>query len=324
MVSITGDLTGDVTGDPPNLAMGDLDAESGFLITDEDWQIVTQPANGTASIDPDTGVWTYTVDPAFFADLDNGEIVSDTFTVDVTATISFFGFPLDVTATPVEVTITIEGVCFTAGTLIDIGAGSIPVETLQIGDLVATSDNGLQPIRWIESSTIEAEHLQDSPALRPVRISKGSLGPGVPARDLLVSQQHRILVRGPKVELLFGTDEVLVAAKHLCTWPGIAVVETDEPVEYLHILLDRHEILTADGAHAESLFLGEETLHTLSSDALQELSAIYPDRGSDQTPGFGRAARLILRQHEARALGQGLDSRPPTSCGASATVLTTA
>ncbi|WP_050604210.1 Hint domain-containing protein [Ruegeria sp. 6PALISEP08] len=304
-VTITGELTGDVTGSPPNVAMGQPTLDNGtFTPTTQTWTIATPPANGTASIDPNTGEWTYTVDPTFFDSLDNGEIVFDTFFISVTGTtqVGPFTLPFSNNPDPVAVTIRIEGVCFAAGTLIETEDGPKVIETLDVSHKVATADHGLQPIRWIESSVIPPERLRDEPALQPVCISAGSLGPNTPCRDLLVSQQHRILVKGPKVELLFGAAEALVAAKHLCSWPGIHIDTSIETVEYLHILLDQHEILNADGAQAESLFLGEEALYTLSSDALSELAAIFPDRPTSAHTGFGRAARLILREHEARAL----------------------
>ena len=43
----------------------------------------------------------------------------------------------------------------------------------------------------------------------PVLIPAGALGN---TRDLLVSQQHRMLVTGWRAELMFGEPEVLVAA----------------------------------------------------------------------------------------------------------------
>ena len=304
MVSITieGDTTGLVTGNPPNQATGDLDLDSNVTILSETWEIASPPANGTASVDPITGEWTYTVDPAFFDSLDNNSPpVEDTFTIQVSGQYAGLFGPVDYVRDQV-ITITIEGVCFTADTLIDTEHGAQRIQDLAVDDYVLTADHGAQQIRWIESSVLSPERLRDNPAMRPVRIRAGSLGPDTPSRDLLVSQQHRILVRGPKVELLFGTSEALVAAKHLCTWPGITIEPADAPVEYFHILLDRHEILTAEGAPAESLFLGEETLHTLSSDGLQELATIFPDTASERGAGFGRAARMILRNFEAQML----------------------
>lgn len=302
-VTINGDLTGDVTGDPPNMAGGQLIVGDGTLpLISQNWEITTPPANGTASIDADTGEWTYTVDPAFFDSLDDNEVVFDTFFVQVTGAVEIAGFAVPYGSDPTEISIRIEGVCFTSGTLIDTPNGSRLIETLTVGDVITTADRGAQPIRWIESSYLTSDRLDENPAMRPVRLTAGSLGPGNPRRDLLVSQQHRILVRGPKTQLLFGASEVLVAAKHLCGWPGIDIDISNQPVEYVHLLMDRHEILIAEGAMAESLFLGEEALYTISSDALRELAEIFPNRITQHECGLGLAARRILREHEARML----------------------
>ncbi|MEM1005490.1 MAG: Hint domain-containing protein, partial [Pseudomonadota bacterium] len=147
-VTINGDLTGDVTGDPPNMAGGQLIVGDGTLpLISQNWEITTPPANGTASIDADTGEWTYTVDPAFFDSLDDNEVVFDTFFVQVTGAVEIAGFAVPYGSDPTEISIRIEGVCFTSGTLIDTPNGSRLIETLTVGDVITTADRGAQPIR---------------------------------------------------------------------------------------------------------------------------------------------------------------------------------
>ncbi|WP_282154320.1 VCBS domain-containing protein [Ruegeria atlantica] len=82
MVSIVGTTTGFVTGDPPNVATGDLGLD-GFPLS-QNWTISQQSVLGVASIDPNTGEWTYTVNQSDFDDIPFGDIVTDTFTVQVT------------------------------------------------------------------------------------------------------------------------------------------------------------------------------------------------------------------------------------------------
>lgn len=48
--------------------------------------------------------------------------------------------------------------------------------------------------------------------MAPVRIVTGRFGA---TRDLLVSQDHPILCEGPRIELMFETQQVLVATRHL-------------------------------------------------------------------------------------------------------------
>ena len=59
-----------------------------------------------------------------------------------------------------------------------------------------------------------------------IRIGAGALGAGLPERDLMVSPQHRVMVRSDLARELSGQDEVLVAAKHLLAVEGIEIVGT--------------------------------------------------------------------------------------------------
>lgn len=55
---------------------------------------------------------------------------------------------------------------------------------------------------------------------------------------------------------MFGTDEVLVAAKQLLQLDGIDIATDVERVDYYHILFDRHEVMILNGAETESLYTG--------------------------------------------------------------------
>jgi hypothetical protein len=120
------------------------------------------------------------------------------------------------------------------------------------------------------------------------------------ARALLVSPQHRLLVGGWRVKLLFGEDEVLVAAKDLVDGRFITREETTE-VTYVHLLLAAHEILDAEGAAAESLHLGPYITGQLPAPARAEIAALFPGL-ADAAPHGPRAARRCLRAWEARLL----------------------
>ncbi|PZO72902.1 MAG: hypothetical protein DI629_20525, partial [Mesorhizobium amorphae] len=45
-------------------------------------------------------------------------------------------------------------VCFLPGTLIATPSGTVPVETLAIGDLVLTADGNAQPVRFLFQQTV--------------------------------------------------------------------------------------------------------------------------------------------------------------------------
>lgn len=167
--------------------------------------------------------------------------------------------------------------CFTLGTMIATPDGERLIEGLQVGDLVSTRDHGPQAIRWIGRRQLSLKQLLAAENLNPVLIRKSSLGKNIPKSDLLLSPQHRLLLRSRIVKRLTGEDEVLAPACQLAGWPGIESQPAVGPVTYLHLMFDRHEIIEANGCWVESLFLGKQAKRGLSLSARQEILAIFPE-----------------------------------------------
>lgn len=170
-----------------------------------------------------------------------------------------------------------DAVCFTTGVQILTVHGVRPVESLNTGDILVTLDHGLQPVRRIISSEITAVRLMVEAHRRPIVIQRGALGRGQPARDLRVSPQHRILIRNEKAGIILGANEHLVPAVHLLGWPGVSRDDSCEPFSYFHLIMDRHEVIFADGAPAESLYFGHMAQEVIGPNAIEELLAIFPD-----------------------------------------------
>ena len=195
-------------------------------------------------------------------------------------------------------------ICFGADALIRTVSGEVPAGELSVGDLVETADAGPRAIRWIGRRTLDAAMLEANPKLRPIRICKGALGAGLPEADLIVSPQHRMLVRSQIAQRMFGTDEVLVAAKQLCQISGIDVADDLDSVTYVHFMFDAHQIVTANGAESESLLPGAEALNAVGPAALAEIFAIFPELASPEHHpvavrelASGRMARKLAVRH---------------------------
>lgn len=168
-------------------------------------------------------------------------------------------------------TIEFSTICFARGTLIETSKGRCAVETMAVGDLVATADRGFQPIRWVHVD----EKSIDSDDDYPILIKAGSLGPGRPLRDLIVSKQHRILVgEFGQLEDYFE-NAFLVPAKALTGLPGIRQMSGKKKVDWWHFACDGHEIIEANGAHAETLLVGKMVLNGLSWPERIELHGLY-------------------------------------------------
>ncbi len=183
--------------------------------------------------------------------------------------------------------------CFVAGTLIQTPEGERPVENLRPGDLVNTRDDGPCPIRWVGTRTVAAQG-----DMAPIRLRAGTFGAH---RDLLVSPQHRVLIRDSLAELLFGEGEVLVAAKDLLNSRSVTQVEGGD-VQYVHLMFDRHQVIVSDGLETESFLPGPQTTELFEQPVLEEICRIFPELDPNTGAGYGGAARRTLRQYEAQVL----------------------
>ncbi len=161
--------------------------------------------------------------------------------------------------------------CFTRDTLILCEQGEVAIQDLSVGDLVRTRDNGLQPIRWIGSQKV------DGTKQAPVRFKAGSVGNQT---DLLVSPMHRMLISGPRAELLFGQGQVLAHAKDLCDG-DMVFSEPVESVEYFHVMFDDHQIISAHGCWSESFAATKPALDTLDAKTRDELLEMFPQLGQN-------------------------------------------
>ncbi|SOH93917.1 Lamin Tail Domain [Monaibacterium marinum] len=161
-------------------------------------------------------------------------------------------------------------ICFANGTQLATPGGLRAVEDLRVGDRVTTLDGDAVPVSWIFVKCWSVEQMCTSPNLAPICISQGAFGNGVPQRDLRLSQHHRILVEGPISQRMFGAAQVLVPAKALLALPGIYVEQPRQPVSYYHIMLDAHQVLSAEGLWSESLYLGPQALNTIPDELLQD------------------------------------------------------
>ncbi len=189
-------------------------------------------------------------------------------------------------------TIQFSVACFVRGTEISTRRGSVPIENLVVGDDVVTSDHGFQKIRWIGSTTVPADGKN-----APIVFTKGSIGN---VRDLCVSPQHRMLVRGWHVELMFDKREVLVPAKALVNDMTV-FRRPGGMVQYFHMMFDQHELVFAEGVASESFHPGHEGLGSFANDARNEIFELFPAL-KDDVSSYSPVARPVLKYKEACAL----------------------
>jgi hypothetical protein len=192
-------------------------------------------------------------------------------------------------------------ICFTPGTMILTAAGPRPVEGLVAGDLVQTKDNGCQPILWTGRRRLSGARLFAMPHLAPIRFRAGAIDKSVPDDGLLLSPDHRIVLRGVRARALFNCDEVLVAARDLVNDGSIRAQRGLREVTYIHLLLPAHEIVFANSVETDSFHPASVALSTIEDSQRTELFRLLPFLEADPQ-SYGGFARRMLSQSEAAIL----------------------
>lgn len=196
-------------------------------------------------------------------------------------------------------------VCFARGTRIRTERGEVAVEDLAPGDMIETLDHGPQPLRWIGARRYSAGEVAAHASLTPVCVRAGAIAEGSPANDLVLSPQHRMLVSSKLVDRMTGHQDALIAVKKLVGIDGIAFGEHGaEGIEYFHLLMDRHELIWAEGALAETLYTGDQALRALSPEALDEVTTLFPHILQHAQNDALAPARPFLTGHTARRYAQ--------------------
>ncbi|HEX4507613.1 MAG TPA: Hint domain-containing protein, partial [Alphaproteobacteria bacterium] len=153
--------------------------------------------------------------------------------------------------------------CYLKGTLIRTADGDVPVERLRIGHWVVTTTGEALPIKWIGRRSYRDWLAVGNDDVQPILFTAGSIADGIPARDLCVSPEHAMLL-----------DGVLVPARHLANGVSIRKVAGMDEIDYFHLEFDRHVVIFAEDAPAESFVDDDSRMLFHNAD---EYRRLYPD-----------------------------------------------
>jgi hypothetical protein len=198
--------------------------------------------------------------------------------------------------------VSIEAVaCYCRGTLIRTAQGDRRVEDLAIGDRLVTLSGAAKPIRWIGTRSYGGQFIVGRKDMLPICFNAGSLGSGLPSRDLWVSPHHAVYF-----------DGMLVEARDLVN--GVSIVQAGdvERVDYFHVELDRHDVILAEGAWSET-FVDDDSRAMFHN--AREYAALYP--GEEPRPPRYCAPRLDAG-YELDALRRRLAGLAPAGAEAGA------
>jgi hypothetical protein len=110
-----------------------------------------------------------------------------------------------------------------------------------VGDVVPGQVSGqTRRVTWVGRRTVEVRRHPRPWDVAPVRIRAGALAAGQPARDLLLSPDHAVLVDGALIPVRYLVNGATIVQQRVVR------------ITYWHVELDRHDVLLAEGMPCES------------------------------------------------------------------------
>jgi hypothetical protein len=163
---------------------------------------------------------------------------------------------------------------------------------------------GPLPVKWIGRQRFK----KDSPSwhwsVAPIRVARFALSDQYPRRDLYLSPKHSLLI-----------DGFLIPVEWLLNGRSIALATMDDldVIDYVHIELETHEVVFAEGAPAETLLVTndrEDFANFVEYERLygaDERSAMKPFAPILKYKGVGGELERLLRL----AMSPVIDIRDP-------------
>jgi hypothetical protein len=141
----------------------------------------------------------------------------------------------------------------------------VEIEQLVSGDRVISPGGTTLAVKWVGWRHLDIARSSERHRLWPIRIERGAIADDVPRRDLYVSPDHALYL-----------DGLLIPAAALLNGTTITQCQQVSQITYHHIELERHGIVLAEGAAAESYMdTGNRAFFANAPDAT-ELRPVLP------------------------------------------------
>jgi len=173
-------------------------------------------------------------------------------------------------------------------------AGYVPAGSLKRGDLVLTDSGQTAPVLHSVTCTVPARGF-----FRPVRLRAPYFGL---QQDIVVAPSQQMVISGSVVDYMFGTEAVLVSARHLIGGTAAARDDCGPFTTYTQVLLPGHEALIAAGTAIESLYIGRIRRNKtgLAASLLANLDRSgLPEHGKSVYPSLRPFDALVLAEQRA-------------------------
>lgn len=171
-----------------------------------------------------------------------------------------------------------------SGAQIRLMSGERMVDTLAPGDLVWTADHGPMGVQWVGQTEVSLAEAEADMRHWSVHFLPGLIAGHSNKEVFSCSPDHRVVLRSEKARALFGSYEVLVAARDLTGLRGVRLSRPRKEQRFFQIVLESHAVISANGALCESQQVCEDMLLRLPYDQSRTLCRVLPNHTRDMQP----------------------------------------
>lgn len=189
------------------------------------------------------------------------------------------------------------------GSVVTTQNGPVPVEDLEPGMMIATSDHGYLPLAWIGSYDLTPREAQNSERVRLFRVTADSFGLAKPGHDLMLGPASHILMRHAGCEKLFGIDMAYAPIRGFEDGQTVIATRPMSPVSVFNLAFDRQACFFANELEVESFHPAAFAETLLDLELREAIIRLFPQARS--LDSFGPAKIDRLSQTELQTLRDG-------------------
>ena len=188
----------------------------------------------------------------------------------------------------------IEATCanLARGAEIATADGPIPVEDLEPGMMVLTSEYGPVRLQWIGSYTLQPGQIQGADGGKLIRVTSDTFGLAKPGADLMLSPRAHVLVRKTACQELFGVEQAYAPIRAFEDGVQVIGLTPRSSVSLYNLAFDRQATVTANGVEIETFHPGPLKDALFDEEMKHAMLRLFPQVGSFAEFGLPLTQRL--------------------------------
>lgn len=189
------------------------------------------------------------------------------------------------------------------GAVVATSDGPVPVEDLDPGMKIMTSEYGPVTLQWIGSYTDVPDPTQNADTNKLIRVVGDTFGLGKPSVDLMLSPKAHVLVRQTACKELFGKDYAYAPIRAFEDGVQVIGLTPRAPVTLYNLAFDRQATISANGVELETFHPAPLKDALFEEEVKSTMLRLFPHISSFAE--FGRALTPRLTTFELRRIRDG-------------------